>query len=406
MIRGGMQDDEASTSAIKVCQVCAVKFTYRKFLAPLAAALAQQGYQVHAAFTPEYQNLPQALQGLEPVIFHPVTIARSASPLALARSTWHLFRLFRRERFTVVHVHTPVAAIAARLAAALARVPLVFYTAHGFYFHDRMPRLQRWFHISLEALLTPLTTELFTVSSEDAAFARRLRFKPAAHIHAIGNGIDPGRFFPPTPEQRRLQRHRFGLDDEAVVIGIVARLVAEKGYGELCEAFSQLAPRYPQVQLLLCGSRLASDHAGSVDQLVQDLLRRYPGRVVCTGDLEDPEAAYQAMDLFCLPSWREGLPYTVIEAMFSALPVVATAIRGCREQVVPEITGLLVPPAQSLPLAAALERLLRDADRRRSWGAAGRARALELYDQSVVLERQLAIYRRALGRLPQVSGIR
>lgn len=406
MIREGMQDAGVITSSIKVCQVCAVEFTYRKFMAPLALALTQQGYRVHAAFTPEHPGSPQALQALEPVVCHPVAIARSASPLALARSIWHLFHLFRRERFTVVHVHTPVAAIAARLAAALARVPLVFYTAHGFYFHDRMPRLQRWFHIGLEALLAPLTTELFTVSSEDAAFARRLRFKPAAHIHAIGNGIDPGRFLPPTPEQRRHQRHRFGLDDEAVVIGIVARLVAEKGYGELCEAFSLLAPRYPELQLLLCGSRLASDHAGAVDQLVQDLQRRFPGRVVCTGGLDDPEAAYQAMDLFCLPSWREGLPYTVIEAMLSALPVVATAIRGCREQVVPDVTGLLVPPAQVLPLAAALERLLGDPDRRRSWGAAGRARALELYDQSVVLERQLALYRRALCRLPQVSGSR
>jgi glycosyltransferase involved in cell wall biosynthesis len=391
MIPLKMQDDESTpcSSAIKVCQVCAVEFTFRKFLAPLAAALAQEGYQVHGAFSPEHPGSSQALQDLKRMVIHPVVIARSASPLALARSTWQLFRLFRRERFTVVHVHTPVAAIAGRLAASLARVPLVIYTA-----------------ISLEALLARLTTELFTVSNEDAAFARRLRFKRAGHIHAIGNGVDPSHFLPPTPEQRRFQRHRLGLDEDAVVIGIVARLVAEKGYGELCEAFSQLAPRYPQMQLLFCGSRLASDHAGAVDQLVRDLQRQYPEQVVCTGDLEDPKAAYQAMDIFCLPSWREGLPYTVIEAMLSALPVTATDIRGCREQVLPEITGLLVPPAQSLPLANALERLLLDPERRRTWGAAGRARALELYDQSVVLERQLALYRRALGRLPHLSGQR
>lgn len=392
-------------SSIKICQVCAVEFTYRKFMAPLTAALRQQGYAVHAAFTPDHPGAPEALDDLHPVVVHPVTIHRSAAPQALARSTWQLVRLFRRERFTVVHVHTPVAAIAARLAAALCRVPLVFYTAHGFYFHDRMPRLQRWLHISLEALLAPLTTELFTVSSEDAAFARRLRFKPASHIHAIGNGVDPARFLPPTPEQRRLQRLRFGLETDAVVIGIVARLVAEKGYGELCEAFSLLAPRYPNAQLLLCGSRLASDHAGSIDQQLQTLQQTFPGRVFCTGGLDDPEAAYQAMDVFCLPSWREGLPYTVIEAMFAALPVVATSIRGCREQVIPEVTGLLVPPAQSLPLADALERLLLDAGWRQSLGAAGRERAVHLYEQSVVLAHQMDVYRRALDRLPQASGL-
>ena len=107
------------------------------------------------------------------------------------------------------------------------------------------------------------------------------------------------------------------------------------------------------------------------------------------------------MDLFCLPSWREGLPYTVIEAMLTALPVVATNIRGCREQVVPEVTGLLVPPQQSALLADALERLLLQPQLRRQWGAAGRQRALALYDQATVLQHQLDLYRLALARLPK-----
>lgn len=381
---------------IKVCQVCAVEFTYRKFLAPLSAALGGQGYEVHAAFTPE-NRAARVPEGLGPVVFHPVAIARSASPLALVRSIWALWRLFCRERFTVVHVHTPVAAIAARLAAGLAGVPVVIYTAHGFYFHERMPALQRWLHIALEALLAPLTTELFTVSQEDAALAQRLRFKPACRIHAVGNGVDTRRFVPPSPEQRLQLRRRFGLAAEAIVIGIVARRVAEKGYGELCEAFEQLAQRYPQIQLLLCGSRLPSDHAGSVDHQVQQLQQAFPGRVISWGGLDDPEAAYQAMDIFCLPSWREGLPYTVIEAMLTGLPVVATAIRGCREQVLPEVTGLLVPAQQVEPLRAALETLVHSDQLRRQWGGAGRARALARYDQTLVLERQLAIYRQALA---------
>ena len=386
---------------VKICQVCAVEFTYRKFMAPLSAALAWQGYQVHGAFTPEsWGDLSDSL-GLGLTAYHPVAIARSASPFALVRSTWSLWRLFVRERFTVVHVHTPVAAIAARLAAVMAGVPIVIYTAHGFYFHERMPLLQRWFHIALEALLARLTTELLTVSSEDAALARRLKFRPAAHIHAIGNGVDPQRFVPPTPEVQHIQRTRFGLNPDSVVIGIVARLVAEKGYGELLQAFEQLAEGVPNAQLLLCGSRLASDHAGSVDARLQELQAAYPGRVVCAGGINDPEAAYQAMDLFCLPSWREGLPYTVIEAMLTGLPVVATNIRGCREQVVPEVTGLLVPPQQSALLADALERLLLQPQLRRQWGAAGRQRALALYDQATVLQHQLDLYRLALARLPK-----
>lgn len=385
---------------VRICQVCAVEFTYRKFIAPLASALSQQGYQVHSAFTPESWAEPPEASSLGLDVYHPVAIARSASPLALVRSIWGLWRLFVRERFTVVHVHTPVAAIAARLAAALAGVPIVFYTAHGFYFHERMPRLQRWLHIAMEALLARLTTELLTVSSEDAALARRLQFKPTARIHAIGNGVDTQRFVPPTQEQKQVQRSRFGLDPQAVVIGIVARLVAEKGYGELLEAFARLAMHVQEAQLLLCGARLASDHAGLVDSKLLDLQAAFPGRVVTTGGIDDPESAYQAIDIFCLPSWREGLPYTVIEAMLTGLPVVATNIRGCREQVVPEVTGLLVPPQDVASLAAALERLLLNPQLRRQWGAAGRQRALALYDQESVLQHQLDVYRQTLLRLP------
>lgn len=385
---------------VRICQVCAVEFTYRKFMAPLASALSRQGYQVHAAFTPQSWAEPPEASNLGLDLYHPVAIARSASPLALVRSTWSLWRLFVCEGFTLVHVHTPVAAIAARLAAALAGVPVVFYTAHGFYFHERMPRLQRWLHIAVEALLARLTTELLTVSSEDAALAKRLQFKPAARIHAIGNGVDTQRFVSPTPEQKQVQRSRFGLDPQAVVIGIVARLVAEKGYGELLEAFARLAVRVPEAQLFLCGARLSSDHAGSVDTKLLDLQAAFPGRVVAPGGIDDPELAYQAMDIFCLPSWREGLPYTVIEAMLTGLPVVATNIRGCREQVVPEVTGLLVPPQDVASLAEALERLLLQPGLRHQWGAAGRQRALALYDQQSVLQHQLDVYRQALARLP------
>ena len=384
---------------VRICQVCAVEFTYRKFLAPLAAALSLQGYEVHAAFTPDQPEATTECLELGPILFHPVTIARSASPLALARSIWDLLQLFRHERFNVVHVHTPVAAIAARIAAALARVPLVFYTAHGFYFHERMPWFQRWLHISLEGLLAPLTNELLTVSTEDAALARRLRFKSADHIHAIGNGVDIYRFTPPSPLQRKDRRDSFGLRSDAIVVGTVARLVAEKGYGELCDAFAQLAPHFPQLQLLLCGSRLSSDHAGAVEQRIQQLQRAFPGQVVTTGGRDDVEAVYQAMDIFCLPSWREGLPYTVIEAMLTGLPVVATDIRGCREQVLPEVTGFLVPPGQSAPLAAAIERLLLDPEVRLRLGAIARQRALVLYDQTKVLQSQLDLYGQAIEAL-------
>ena len=384
-------------TTIRICQVCAVGFTYRKFLEPLCLAQAKAGYAVHVAYSgATAADAGPAVPGGS-LIYHAVPIARSSSPLALWRATWALVRLFVRERFTVVHVHTPVAAIAARLAALLARTPVVIYTAHGFYFHDGMAAPVRWLHIASEWLLAHVTTLLLTVSAEDAELARRLRFKPAPRIRAIGNGVKTERFGPIIPQRRQVARERFGLAPHAIVVGAVARKVAEKGYRELFEAFAALAPRYPQLQLLVCGSRLDSDHASSVAPELQQLMQRCPGQVIDAGEIDDVEVAYSAMDLFCLPSWREGLPVTIIEAMMSGLPVVATDIRGSREEVVPELTGLLVPVRDAKALAGALERLICDPSLRQAYGRAGRARALELYDESRVIALQLELLEQVLA---------
>jgi glycosyltransferase involved in cell wall biosynthesis len=382
-----------------ICQVCAVEFTYNKFIKLLALALLDRGYRVHAVFANERTLLDSSSpSGESRVLIHHVPIERSLSIVALLRSTFVLYRLFSSNSFDAVHVHTPIASIPARLAARLAGVPVVLYTVHGFYFHDLMPAPLRWSHIALEWFLARLTTEIFTVSAEDATAARRLKFLAPDRIHVIANGVSSSRFAPSTVDQRDASRRRFGLRHDGLVIGIVARLVREKGYPQLLAAFEQIAVVEPRAQLLICGSRLSSDHAGGIEGCLAALLPSTSGQVLLAGELEDIEEAYQAMDVFCLPSWREGLPCTILEAMMSGLPVVATAIRGCREAVVPGVTGLLVPPRQSAPLAEALLELLGDASLRQQMGAAGRARALAQYEAQAVMARQLELVDQTIAR--------
>lgn len=383
---------------IRVCQVCAVGFTYHKFLEPLCLAMAESGYSLHVAFsgasTLDASPRAQAL-GLS---FHAVPIARSTSPLAMVWAIYSLWRLFRRERFGVVHVHTPVAAIATRLAAVFAGTPVVLYTAHGFYFHQGMAAPLRWLHIASEWLLARFTTLILTQSVEDAELARRLCFKRADRIQAIGNGVEVGRFLPATAERRLAARAGFGLASDALVVGVVARQVAEKGYLELFDAFATVAASYSLLQLLICGSRLDSDHAAAVRVQLNDLMRRFPSRVVAAGDVDQVELAYDAMDVFCLPSWREGMPRTILEAMMSGLPVVATDIRGIREEVVPGVTGLLVPVRDSAALATALAQLAAQPEKRHAFGSAGRERALRLYDERQVIALQLRLLQQTLDR--------
>ena len=360
---------------MKICQLCAVDFTFYHFLLPLAEAQALAGHEVVAvcADGPLVRRLRQAGLRVETVTF-----SRRLASLDHVRAYRALVRLFRAERFDMVHVHTPVAAFIGRLAARRARVPRIVYTAHGFYFHDRMGRLKRNAYMALEWFAGRATDVLFTQAAEDAETARRLGLCRGGVIEAIGNGVDPKRFYP-GGETRSALRHRLDTPQDAVVVIMVGRLVAEKGYPELLAAARRL-----DVHLWLVGERLASDHGRPIDAR--------PGpRLHLLGARDDVPELLRAADIFALPSHREGMPRSIIEAMMSGLPVIATDIRGSREEVVDGDTGRLVAVGDGAALSEALVELAEDANLRATWGAAGRARALSLYDEAGVIARQLSL---------------
>jgi glycosyltransferase involved in cell wall biosynthesis len=317
-------------------------------------------------------------------------IVRGYNPAEHWKTFRALLRFFRTERFDIVHVHTPVAALIGRLAAACARVPTVVYTAHGFYFHEGMPGWKRALFVGLEYLGGRFTDILFTQSAEDADTARSARLCRGGTIEAIGNGSDPQRFAPVTYDdsERVALRRSLGVAGDAPVIAMIGRLVAEKGYPELFAAMRDVDAR-----LWVVGERLKSDHAESIGALI-DSVQQDPvlsKRIQFLGYRRDVPALLRAADIFTLPSHREGMPRSIIEAMLSGLPVVATDIRGSREEVVDGKTGSLVPLGDVPALARALQRLAADATLRKAYGKAGRDRAVALFDERRIVERQLAL---------------
>lgn len=379
---------------MKICQICAVDFTLKNFLLPLIDGMQAQGWQVTAVcsdgpFVPDLRARGYRITT--------VPIARSMNPLLAARSVLALVRLFRRERFDVVHAHTPVAALIARLAARIAGVPLVIYTAHGFYFHDGMPRWKYRLFVGLERFGGLFTDLLFSQSSEDAEDAVRLGILGRDRVLAIGNGVDIRRFDPQRVGDGMAVRTELGIPADAVVIGCIGRQVREKGIGEFLQAAQALAGHCPQAWFLLVGEKLASDHAQGVEADLAAARAALGPRLVTPGLRGDIPQCLAAMDVFCLPSWREGMPRTIIEAMMMSRPVIATNIRGAREEVVPEETGLLVPLKDPVALAGAMERLIGAADLRQRFGQAGRERALRLYDERAVVALQIRRIRDVLG---------
>jgi len=172
---------------------------------------------------------------------------------------------------------------------------------------------------------------------------------------------------------------------------MIGRQVKEKGILELLEAARILIGKYSDISFVIVGDRLNSDHAESVEASINKVLSRSKGRLVLTGMRSDIPQLLAAMDLFTLPSWREGMPRSIIEAMMMSLPVVATDIRGSREEVVNNETGLLVPLRNPKALAQAIELLYKDREKTKKMGKAGRKRALKLYNEKNVIKKQLTI---------------
>ncbi len=362
---------------MKVVEVANVDFSLRHFVLPLMRGIRARGHEVVAVVAEGPLNADVRAEGFR-VIAAP--FVRRASPLAQLRAFRGLVTLLRRERPDLVHGHMPISGFLARLAARAARVPRVAYTCHGFLFNQPAPWPRRAASFLMEWIAGRATDIYLTVSEEEAADARRLGISPRAV--AIGNGRDPA-LFRPHAEARCCLRASLHVPPDRTVIVAVSRLVRHKGYPELLAAMRDV----PDAELWVVGARLASDRGADLGPALA--AAEAGGRVRLLGYRTDIPAILAAADIFVLPSHFEGLPMSVIEAMLTGLPVVATAIRGPREQVVDGVTGLLVPPATVQPLADALNRLVGDPALRAAMGAAGRAHAADRYDEARVVDHTL-----------------
>lgn len=381
---------------VRICQLCAVDFTARHLLRPLGLACRDAGWETFFCCSPGEGLSELAAEGF-PV--RPVPIERSWRLDRHLASAARLVRLFRRERFDLVHAHTPVAGLVGRLAARAAGVPLVVYTAHGFYFHEGMrPPVKRFF-VELERFGARLSDLVLVQSGEDRREAVQLGIAPPGKLVHIGNGVDPGRFDRARWNGEAAALRRGIASGGGLVVGFVGRLVREKGALDFVRAAATVARGHPDVVFAMIGAPLESDRddcLGEIERLRKEF--ELGDRLVTLGYRRDVPALLAAIDLFVLPSWREGMPRSVLEAMASGLPVVATDIRGCREEVVAGETGLLVPPRDPAALAGAIGRLLDRPDERRRFGLAGRARVIERFDERRIVARQIDLLRELIER--------
>jgi len=309
------------------------------------------------------------------------------------RAARELAAVLRREHVDVLHTHNPKPGLYGRVVGRLCRVPIVVNTVHGLYATPDDPLAKRALVYALEGVAARCSDAELYQNPEDLELARRLRI--TRHATLLGNGVDLGRFDPDRfgAADRTAVRAELGVPDDAVVVGAVGRLVAEKGYPELFEAMETLpAGRFV---LIVAGG----DDPDKPDALARRVVRRAEAAGVrFLGQRSDVDRLYAAMDLFVLASHREGFPRAAMEATAMGLPVVATDIRGCRQVVDPGVTGLLVPVGDPAALAAAVAAIGDDQGRRAAMARAARHRALERFDEDRVVATVLATYREVAAR--------
>lgn len=370
---------------LKILQLCAVDMTADVLLRPLIESLKEEGHQVDIACA--YGDRTDRLRE-EGWTIHTLPIDRKFHPKRNLQVIQELVGLLRREKYDAIHVHTPVAAALGRVAARIARTPHILYTAHGFYFHERMSRVVYELVFWLEKSLAALATDwLLLQSEEDYSLARTRHFKREERLLHLGNGIDLRRFQP----AEKL------VDPERLKFLFVGRLVKEKGILDLLEAFERLSKRHPHATLTIAGELMASERDQETAKQVEAYLENNEN-IHYVGFVKDTPTLFNRHDVFLLPSYREGLPRSILEAMASGLPVIATDIRGCREEVVHKETGQLVPVSDPAAIAEAMESFINFPERLMTYGRRGREIVEERFDESKILTRQINLFAQISSR--------
>jgi len=370
---------------MKIVHLTTVASSHRYLLLPQLQALADAGHEVVAVSA----DGPD-VAALEALGIRHRALAGSTRGFDLRadlRAARSFAAIVRQERPDVVHTHNPKPGVYGRVLARLLGVPVVVNTVHGLFAAPGDPLRRRAVVYGLEAVASRFSHLELVQNIEDVELMIRTPLAPSGRVRFLGNGIDLARFDPDASAScRREVRQELGLAADAVIVLSVGRLVAEKGFRELIESSAAVEEDHT---LVLVGPEDPEKADALPGQLLDEARRR---GVRTLGHRSDVERLMAAADVFVLASYREGFPRAAMEAAASGVAVIATDIRGCRQVVDHDDTGLLVPRREVAPLADALRRLLRDPGLRERMGKAGRIKAEAEFDERRVVDRLLGAY--------------
>ncbi|WJH32313.1 glycosyltransferase family 4 protein [Paenibacillus sp. CC-CFT747] len=366
----------------KVLFCATVDYHFEAFHLPYLQWFRQQGWEVHVAASGS-RELPYVDRKFE------LPVQRSPFRRENLQAYTMLKTIIEENGYDLVHGHTPMGGVLARLAARGERKKgtRVLYTAHGFHFCKGAPLLNWLVYYPIEKFLSSYTDCLITINEEDHALARRrLHAGRLEHVHGVG--VDTGRFRPQNDVQKREGRKPFGFRPEEFLLFYAAEFNGNKNQELLIRAMAALHKEAPQARLLLAGDGPLKEacRATAIRLGVAD-------RVDFLGHRKDIDVLLPLCDAAVASSRREGLPVNIMEAMACGLPLVASVNRGHSELVEDGVNGFLIPDEEEQRFASRLLELIRSPELCRRMGEENTKR-VRLYSLRQVKEELTGIYKR------------
>ncbi len=372
------------TSKIKICHVANTDKAVKFLLLPQLRFLIENGYDVSVIcssgkFVSEIEK-----EGIKVKV---IKMKRKISPFSDLVALVKIFLYFKKEKFGIVHVHNPKPSLLGQLAAKLARVPIIINTVHGLYFQQDSSKFKRSFYIFIEKIAALCSSLIFSQNKEDIETLIKEKVSDPKKIKYLGNGVDIGKFDCKRFSEEFISKKRkeLNIPEGFKVVGIVARLVEEKGYLTLFEAFASVVKEFPKTVILAIGPK-EPEKSDALDlQIVENY--EVKNNVIFLGERNNLEELYPLMDIFVLPSYREGMPRSILEAMAEERPIITSNIRGCKEEIEDGISGILFPVGDSEKLAGSIIDLLENPAKAEEMGKNARIRAEKYFNENFIFGR-------------------
>lgn len=367
-----------------ILHVVNIYFVIPYFLGDQLLFFREKGYKEYIICSPSDEIKHYAKSHL--FNYKEVSIERKISIWKDFKAILSTCRYIHKENITIVTGHTPKGALIAMIASFIMGTPIRIYFRHGLVY-ETATGFKRKLLVWMDRLTSKLATKIVCVSPSICKKSIEDHLNPFNKQLLLSkgtcNGIDISKFNRTTlnEEQVRVLKNKLGLDKYTFVIGFTGRLVRDKGIIELVQAFKILSKRYDKVALLLVGMLEERD---ALPIEIIEYIRMNPA-IISTGYVENSkiEYYYALMDVFVLPSYREGFPTSILEASSMQLPVVTTKVTGCIDAIIKDETGTFVEN-DSLDITRAIEKYAINKELRKKHGSNGRKFVEKNFDQHLI----------------------